>query len=209
VQLADAIFRRGHLSERALVDICMTGERPAHLDRCEICAERALTLGRWLDDLRTMGLDEAEAAFPPERLAFQQSQILRKLEQIDRPKRVIAFPGYAQSAEDDRLPMAGRGIRPAWVGVAAAAGLALGVLGGQFSSALTGQRVAAPRQIEQPAPSPAALPVEVPATVDRFTPLDLDEYDRPQIAAAEYLDAYTPHALPDTDYVLPVVRTRR
>jgi hypothetical protein len=199
VRLADTILRGGHLSERALVDVCMTGERPVHLDRCEVCADRAVELGRWLDDTRVTALEEADAVFPAERLATQQAQILRKLEQVDRPKRVISFPGYAQ----DERPMGRRGIRPAWVGVAAAAGLVLGLVGGQFSARFTTNRAAAPTQVQQPA---APAPSIAPAHVDNsFNPLDLDVSDRPQIASAEYLDAYTPHAIPASEHVLHIV----
>ena len=60
MRLADTIFRRGHLSERALAEVCMTGERPLHLDRCDICAERAVEFGRWLEDVRQVGLEDAE-----------------------------------------------------------------------------------------------------------------------------------------------------
>jgi hypothetical protein len=202
VRLADTILRGGHLSERTLVDVCMTGERPVHLDRCEICAERAVELGRWLDDTRAAALEEADAAFPAERLALQQTQILRKLEQADRPKRVISFPGYAP----DERPMDRRGIRPAWVGVAAAAGLVLGLIGGQVSARFTADRAAGPAtpaQVQQPiAPAPPATPANVE---NLFNPLDLDVSDRPQIASAEYLDAYTPHAIPASEHVLHIV----
>ena len=51
MRLIDAVFRQGHLSEQALVEAVMTGERPAHLDRCDLCADRAVELGRWLDDV--------------------------------------------------------------------------------------------------------------------------------------------------------------
>ncbi len=67
----------------------------------------------------------ADEAFPAERLAAQQSQILRRLEQIDEPARVIAFPA-ATWARLPRSPRARR-VAPAWVGVAAAAGLVIGV----------------------------------------------------------------------------------
>jgi hypothetical protein len=131
VRLSDRLFRRGHLSERALVDALLTGNRPAHLDRCDICADRAVNLGRWMDDVRIAGVDAADAAFTPERLALQQTQILRRLEQLDQPARVIAFPGQNRSSERDS---ADRRVAPAWVGVAAAAGLVLGVIGGQVSA---------------------------------------------------------------------------
>jgi hypothetical protein len=129
VRLNDRLFRRGHLSERALVDALLTGNRPAHLERCDICADRAVDLGRWLDDVRVTGAEAADAAFSPERLASQQTQILRRLEQLDQPARVIAFPGRARSAQREA---GDRRVAPGWVGVAAAAGLVLGVIGGQM-----------------------------------------------------------------------------
>jgi hypothetical protein len=187
VRLADAILRQGHLSEQALIEVCMTGERPAHLDRCDICAERAVELGRWLDDVRTTGMEDADAAFPAERLAAQEAQILRRLEQIDRPARVLSFPAQSRY---DRMDMAPTGIRPAWVGVAAAAGLVLGLLGGQISARLsTAQNVPPSRPSEQ---VQQALPT---AQVYDLTPPELDQFDRPQLEAASALDARTPHII--------------
>lgn len=205
MRLADSILRGGHLSEQALVDVCMTGERPAHLERCGVCAERALELGRWLDDVRTTATEEADAAFPPERLALQQSQILRRLEQLDRPARVIAFPS---SSRYDQLGGVRQGIRPAWVGVAAAAGLAIGLLGGQFSARYTGEApVATPAQAEQPvAPAPSATEPSSPEFADLS--LDLDEIGRPQLDAVAALDAYTPHTLPASEYLFLAVAER-
>ena len=73
---------------------------------------------------------EADAAFPAERLARQQSRILHRLEQEGRPGRVIAFPaGHAHEAP----PLRARpGMR--WIAGAAAAGLIIGVAAGQFAS---------------------------------------------------------------------------
>ncbi len=205
MRLADSILRGGHLSERALVDVYMTGQRPSHLERCDICAERAVELGRWLDDVRTVGLEEADAAFPAERLALQQTQILRRLEQADRPARVIAFPGQLR---DDRLGTGTHGIRPAWIGVAAAAGLVLGLIGGQLTARLAPQRAAAPTvpvEMQQPS-APAAPTTASTTTAFNYMSLDLDEYDRPQLDSAQALDAYTPHLLPASDHVFRPVR---
>jgi len=131
VRFADAVLRRGHLSEAALTEAVMTGDRPAHLDRCDLCAERAVELGRWLDEIRSTGVEAADAAFPPERLAIQQTQILRRLEQLDQPARVIAFPSqYRLEPQYGQ----GRRVAPGWVGIAAAAGLVLGVIGGQITA---------------------------------------------------------------------------
>src|SRR5262245_3315040 len=155
VRLVDAVFRQGHLSEQALAEALMTGERPAHLDRCALCAERAVEMGRWLDDVRTLGQEAADEVFTPERLAVQQAQILRKLEQLDEPSRVITFP--SQSRLEAREP-GSRRVAPAWVGVAAAAGLALGVVGGQVSARISMR--------------PAITPVTTAATVHQSDPAE-------------------------------------
>ena len=212
MRLADSILRRGHLSERALVDVLMTGARPVHLDRCDLCAERAVELGRWLDEIRTSELEAADAAFPAERLALQQRQILRRLEQAERPARVITFPGL----RDERFGASGRGIRPAWIGIAAAAGLVLGLLGGQVTARLAPVRAAAPAAAPAPVPAdgqvpapPANVPAASTATAFNYMPLDLDEYDRPQIAEVAAMDAYTPRVLPASELVLRPVRRGR
>lgn len=150
MRITDAVFRRGHLSEDALTEAILSGQHPEHLAACEDCSRRSEELGRWLDDVRAMATDAADDAFPPEKLALQQAQILRRLEQLDEPSRVIAFPAQAIGA-----PRSGNGRRvaPAWVGVAAAAGLVIGVIGGQFSARLASPAAmpSAPQQTSQPA----------------------------------------------------------
>jgi hypothetical protein len=155
VRLVDAVFRQGHLSEQALVEALMTGERPAHLDRCDLCAERAVEMGRWLDEVRVIGQEAADEVFTPERLSAQHAQILRKLEQLDEPSRVIAFPRNTRSeARESGM----RKVAPAWVGVAAAAGLALGIVGGQVSARMSIQPVI---QVQPPAVADARQPSDV------------------------------------------------
>lgn len=134
MRLIDIVFRQGHLSERALVDAVVAGERPHHLDRCDICAERADLLARWMDELRTDAADLADEVFTPERLQAQQQQVLRRLEQLDHPARVIAFP--AASRPESTSP-SGRRVAVSWVGIAAAAGLIIGVISGQISARMT------------------------------------------------------------------------
>ena len=147
MRLVDAVFRQGHLAEQALVEAVMTGERPAHLDRCDLCADRAVELGRWLDDVRGLGLEAADEVFTSERLAAQHAQILRKIEQADEPSRVIAFP---KNVKPDTREASTRRVAPAWVGIAAAAGLALGVVGGQVSARMSIQPVTI--TVQAPAP---------------------------------------------------------
>jgi hypothetical protein len=187
VRLVDLVIRHGHLSERALIDACTIGDRPAHLDRCDLCAARAVELARWLDEVRTLGLEDADAAFPAERLAAQETQILRRLEQIDRPARVIAFPAQARY---ERLDLGGRGIRPAWIGIAAAAGLVLGVFGGQVGARF----FTVPPSGITAAPPPA--PIQTAEYISEPPPAslqDLDESGVVKLPAIEAYDTLTPH----------------
>ena len=188
MRLVDAVFRQGHLSEPALAEALLTGERPAHLDRCDLCAERAVELGRWLDEVHAIAVEAADAAFPPERLAVQQAQILRRLEQLDQPSRVIAFPSQyrIETPESHR-----RRVAPAWVGVAAAAGLALGVVGGQLTARLggSGSRTAA----AQRGPIERATNPVLPASPSLFD-FDLENTSLDGTPAGE-LDKITPRAI--------------
>jgi len=195
VRLADTIFRSGHLSEQALVDVCMTGDRPVHLDRCDICADRAVELGRWLDDVRATGAAVADAAFPPERLAAQQTQIMRKLAQLDQPSRVISFPIHARL--EDRHNGTRR-VAPVWVGVGVAAGLLVGVIGGQVTARL--ERAASP--IAAPAPVQTAA-----ADLDRIQKYDEEEQNRPATGALDAIDALSPR-LTEPGLILTSFQTR-
>ena len=133
MRLTDIVLRQGHLSERALVDAVTSGTRPHHLDRCDVCAERAVELARWLGSIETDAAEMSDAAFTTERLAAQQHQILRRLEQLDHPARVISFP--AAPRQESRA--GGRRVAVSWVGVAAAAGLVIGLVGGQVTARLS------------------------------------------------------------------------
>jgi hypothetical protein len=152
VRIADVVFRQGHLSDDALTAAVLSGERPAHLEHCDECSGRARDLSLWLADLRAEALAAADEVFPPERLALQQAQIMRRLEQLDAPPRVIAFPAQAVGAPRTG---AARRVAPGWVGVAAAAGLVIGVIGGQFSARMAPAAANAPLPVQteqQPAP---------------------------------------------------------
>lgn len=177
MRIADIVFRQGHLSENALTQAVVTGDRPDHLDGCELCTRRALDLSRWLDDARAVALDAADEAFPPERLALQQTQILRRLEQLDEPARVIAFPAHAVAAPRSDQ---GRRVAPAWLGVAAAAGLVVGVIGSQLSAGIL-----------SPEPQPAvatptlAAPVSTEPLNASLLSLDLERYTPTDLRAIE------------------------
>jgi len=177
VRLIDVVFRQGHLSEQALIEAVAGGERPRHLDQCDLCAERAVAVGRWMDEVRLDATEAADAVFTTEQLATQQSQILRRLEQLDNPARVIAFPVAGRAGRES----GGRRVSASWVGVAAAAGLVIGIVGGQVSARLSGP-IAAPQAQAQVAE--AAPPIDA-----RFLE---QSYDQISIPAFEGIDEMTP-----------------
>ncbi|HUL72320.1 MAG TPA: hypothetical protein VLT86_04420 [Vicinamibacterales bacterium] len=194
MRLVDLVIRGGHLSEQAIVAAVMSGERPAHLDQCGLCAERAVELSRWLDDVRVAGVTVADAAFPAERLAAQQAQILRRLEQLDEPARVIAFPSHARL----RRETSGHRVAAGWLGVAAAAGLVLGVVGGQWTARISGHATAV-QAVQAPAPAQTPTqPAAVEPAPDRAVPIDaslLDmDLDSLTVPATAIMDNITPRA---------------
>lgn len=121
----------GHLDDRALAaiwtDASIDRAQPVHphLDSCALCRTRLAAFASWLDDLRTDANAEADEAFPPERLAAQKTQIMRRIEAAGRPARVIKFPRFAQPIS------AGTSHGRRWM-VAAAACLIVGFGLGQF-----------------------------------------------------------------------------
>lgn len=189
MRFADLILRQGHLSERAIVDAVMAGTRPVHLDRCDICASRAVDLSRWLDDTRELGLESADAVFSPEQLTAQRAQILRKLEQLDEPSRVISFPRHAARIDE---PASGRRVAASWVAIAAAAGLVVGVVGGQVSA-----RLAAPPASAADA-NLAEPPVSEPAVANNRASLKHDYDDALTLRSLEALDEITPRLVQTT-----------
>ena len=98
----------------------------AHVDLCGQCRARYDALAGWLTDVRDDAIGEADDLFPPERLASQQAQILRRLEALERPARVIAFPRFSQPVAVPR-----RGPQR-WIAAGVAAGLVLGLGAGEL-----------------------------------------------------------------------------
>jgi hypothetical protein len=182
VRLADVLFRQGHLADEALADALMTGVRPAHLDRCDLCGERTLAMHRWLNGVKATAVDTAERAFPAERLAAQQAQILRRLEQLDEPSRVIAFPHASRPATPDPVR---RRVAPVWVGVAAAAGLVLGAIGGQMSA-----RLDQPGTLARSVAPPPAAPASAIDEPDPSVLFDMDFGPTPDVL--QEIDEITP-----------------
>ncbi len=188
MRITDAVFRQGHLSENALTEALLSGDQPDHLRACEECRQRAQELRHWLDDMRAVATDAADAAFPPEKLALQQAQILRRLEQLDAPARVIAFPAHAVEAPRSA---GGRRVAPAWVGVAAAAGLVLGIVGSQLSARLASSADGAPAQQQQT--SQPGVPATSTVAPENASLLDYD------------LERHIPDALAIYDQMTPTL----
>ena len=97
-----------------------------HLHACAECRARYSSFAGWLETLRADALADADDAFGAERLGAQHAQIMRRLEVLEHPARVIAFPRFAQPISAHHTP------RRRWVAVAAAAGLVVGVGLGQM-----------------------------------------------------------------------------
>jgi hypothetical protein len=121
-----------HLDERAFTDIwtaTVSSGQPAsdpHLTSCAQCRARYAAFTGWLDGIRDDVRAEADEVFPPERLAAQQAQVMRRLEAIERPARVIMFPRLGRPATSTQ------GNAQRWIAAAAAAGLVIGLTAGQF-----------------------------------------------------------------------------
>jgi hypothetical protein len=179
VRIADTILRGGHVSDEVLAEAWYSGARPAHLDHCDACAERALDMARWLEQTKQLGIETADAVFTPERLAAQQSQILNRLEQLDRPSKLLSFPRATAPAVSE-MPQRSQHIG-AWIAVAAAC-LILGVIGGRLS---VWQPSAPPTQIQ------SAKAIPAPEVVPPAEPFP-SEIDQPQLNSLSAIETLTP-----------------
>ena len=178
-----------HLSEERLVAVAVaspaTAREDVHLAHCAGCADRLARLAALLRDVSAVAADEADAAFPPARLASQRARILSRVGRITQPAAVLEFPA----------PTVLRALRPRrWLGAAAsaAAGLLLGVAAGQAVRPATPPTSAA---VETPAEVRGA-PVVRPAAItisDDDLLLQIETAGRrPQPATLRSLDALTP-----------------
>ncbi len=126
-----------HLSDDRLIDICVSspaapGEQ-AHLAACATCEARRLSIVEILAELDTAASVDAEAAFPPDRLARQQARILQRVDHDGRPGRLIAFPA-TQPAPTFSLRSRSHG---RWAAAAAAAAFVFGLLAGHLVHVLS------------------------------------------------------------------------
>ena len=166
-----------------------------HLHGCETCTWRYTELTAPLERLRQDAAGEADEVFTPARLDAQRARILERLDPSAAASRVIAFPSAAARA--DRLTV--RRPLARWVAAAAAAGILIGVTGGQLFQ--IGLRQAGPAQ---PAPRAviSALPTfqvvsDSPTAVSDHEEGVLSEIDQAvfshRITALAAIDEITPH----------------
>jgi hypothetical protein len=186
---------RGHLSDQQFARLWTSQETHPHLDACADCRARFADFDGWLLGVGETLRAEADDAFSAERLAVQQAQIARRLEALERPARVIAFPKAA------RAVISGNSHVRRWVTVAAAASLIAGFGLGQ----VVPLRTVVTRK--QAAPSADFNGPKTAVIANQLTPastsLDDDEllseaFTTSKVKNLSALDDMTPHA---RDYV--------
>jgi hypothetical protein len=183
---------RGHVSDREFARIWTTGEGHPHLDACAACRARYAAFQNWLVGIGETLRDEADEAFPADRLALQQAQIARRLETLERPARVIAFPKAA------RAVISGNSHVRRWVTVAAAASLIAGFGLGQvvpLRTVIRQQNALAPEPFTAPAAASRAESLTPAPTSPRSDEeLLSDDFASPRVRNLSALDDMTPHA---------------
>ena len=125
-----------------------------------------------LDAYRASACAETDAVFDDQALEQQRHKILAKLAHLGHPARVIRFP---------KAPLGDintSSINRRWISVAAAAGLIIGVLGGQFVHLVPQQnRRTAPMAVSSAPVAPAQ-----PQFLQISAPLDDGLLDEIEIA---------------------------
>jgi hypothetical protein len=195
VSILDRLHANRHLDDAAMVDVwtaaqleSATAEHP-HLSSCAPCRARYAALNAWADGLRADVHAEADEIFTAERLAAQHAQICRRLEAMERPARVIAFPRFGRPVASTRSSA------QRWIGAAAAAGLFVGLVAGQVMD--LGWRT----NRNSADPAPIAQTSQTARTAGGITPVsvslsDEDLFYTPDLRTTagplEAIDAITP-----------------
>jgi anti-sigma factor RsiW len=165
-----------------------------HLHGCETCTWRYTELTAPLERLRQDAAGEADEVFTSARLDAQRAKILDRLDPSADASRVIPFPSAAARAERSaiRRPLAG------WVAAAAAAGILIGVTGGQLFQSGVRRTVTAPPARAVMAALPASAVVTDSPTTAGIDSDDavMNEIERAvfghRISALSALDEMTP-----------------
>jgi hypothetical protein len=169
-----------------------SGDGHPHLETCAGCRSRYSQFDAWLigigDELRA----EADEAFPTDRLVTQQVQIARRLELLERPARVIAFPKAA------RAVISGHSNVRRWVTAAAAASLIAGFGLGQVVPLRNAvqQQAAAVIKPQPHLTTSEATKRAIELSPEPATPQDdelLSDAFRSRVTSLNALDELTPH----------------
>jgi hypothetical protein len=112
-----------------------------------------------LEAYRAAACAEADAHFDERALEVQRQRILSRLAHLGHPARVIRFP----KAPQGDVPAVGLNRR--WISVAAAAGLLIGLLGGQLVHLVPQQNRRLAPMATSIAPSAPLRPAILPAVV--------------------------------------------
>ena len=191
-----------HLEDDDFADVWSTrtslgvaeSERPAedHLRACADCRSRYTAFTGWLEEVRADAHAEADELLGLDRLAAQQAQVMRRLEALEHPARVIAFPKFAAPVS------AQPGGRRRWIAAAAAVGLITGVGLGRLLEFPAGRDQFVARPIARVA-TPGA---EHRAAVQPASQLNDEAFLEPEGTSSQvrvpeslqYLNAVTPSA---------------
>ena len=183
-------------SARAAVGVSES-DRPAesHLRKCAECQARYTSFVGWLDGIRVDAMAETDEVFSRDHLAAQQTHIFRRLESLEHPGRVIAFPKFARPVA---VQTSGR---RRWTAAAAAVGLITGIGLGQLLEFRPGGT--GPDPVGQRMARATVAPVE-PATRN-IQPISVDNdeaFIEPELTSSQvrvpeslqYLNEITPGA---------------
>jgi hypothetical protein len=185
---------RGHLDDAEIARLWTSGEAHPHFETCADCRDRAARFETWLNGIGDELRAEADEAFPTERLAVQHAQIARRLELLERPARVIAFPKAA------RAVISGHSNVRRWVTVAAAASLIAGFGLGQvmpLRTAVQQQAAAVIKPQSHLTTAEATERAKVLTSPEPTSTLDeelLSDAFRSRVTSLNALDEMTPHA---------------
>ena len=168
-------------------------DRPAenHLRKCAECRGRYASFVSWLDGIRVDAQAETDEIFGRERLVTQQQQIFRRLESLEHPARVIAFPKFARPVA---IQTSGR---RRWTAAAAAVGLITGIGLGRLIDFPTSYSGQAPVQIARATVQPVEPNRVQPVSIDNDEAFIETELSSSQVRVPEslqYLNAITPGA---------------
>ena len=167
-----------------------------HLHGCETCTWRYTELTAPLERLRQDAAGEADEVFTSARLDAQRARILERLDPSAETSRVIPFPSAAARAERSavRRPLA------RWVAAAAAAGVLIGITGGQLFQNGSRRTAAAPSPRTVIAALPASAVVSDSPAANAVSDSEeavMNEIEQAvfghRITALSALDELTPH----------------